>query len=169
LNAEEILQASEQYSCVVSEAHPCGYFFLSRGTAWGADEAVAGSLRSHLDALEVICGGMARAHNLRAASLARALSLGCTGGTDGHLLNDLGRVVTCAHAETGGELLDAIIRRKTIVIGREKTLAEKAFMGTCIIPHHLPYAVPILRVRWEQNVPRIRRFVEEKRRETRLR
>jgi hypothetical protein len=169
LSTREILHASAQYSCVVSEAHPCGYFFLSRGTAWRADEIGSNSLRSRLDALEVVCGGMARTHNIRAASLARALALGHTGGTDGHLLHELGRVVTCAHAETGGELLDAIVRRQTIVVGQEKTLAEKAFMGTCIIPHHLPYAVPILRVRWEQNVPRIRRFVQEKRRNARLR
>ncbi|MDD1677259.1 MAG: PHP domain-containing protein [Methanomicrobiales archaeon] len=160
LNTREILQASEEYCCVVSEAHPFGYFFLSRGMAWCPDREGSGrSPRSRLDALEVICGGMARSHNLKAGTIARSLGLGCTGGTDGHLLHELGGVVTCARADSVEEFLDAIVHRRTVVIGREKSLPQKALMGAAVLPHHLPYAVPILQVRWEQNLPRIRRFV----------
>ena len=132
----------------------------------GVERCVAGrcigeEVFSRLDALEVICGGMARSHNLKAARLALAHDLGRTGGTDGHLLHELGGVVTCAEAETVDELLDAIRKRETVVIGRERPLVEKAVMGTAVLPHHIIYTVPILQARWEQSIPRIRKFVEE--------
>ena len=33
-------------------------------------------------------------------------------------------------------------------------------MGTAVLPHHLPHTVPILQARWEQNLPRIKRFIK---------
>jgi hypothetical protein len=103
---------------------------------------------------------MARSHNLKAAGLAVTHGLGRTGGTDGHLLHELGGVVTCAEADTVEEFLDAIRARKTVIIGRERPLVEKAVMGTAVLPHHLPYTVPILQARWERSLPRIKKFVQ---------
>ena len=161
LDTPEILDRREGYACIAVEAHPCGYAFLNRGV----QRCVAGScigeeIFSRLDALEVICGGMARSHNLRAAGLAAAHGLGRTGGTDGHILYELGGVVTCAEAETVEDYLDAIRAKKTVVIGRERPLFEKAVMGTVVLPHHIPYTVPILQARWEQSIPQIKKFVE---------
>ncbi|HOI59370.1 MULTISPECIES: PHP-associated domain-containing protein [unclassified Methanoculleus] len=163
LDTPEILDRREDYSCIAVEAHPCGYAFLNRGV----ERCVAGAcigkeVFSRLDALEVICGGMARSHNMKAAGLAAAHDLGRTGGTDGHLLHELGGVVTCAEADTVDEFLDAVRARKTVIIGRERPFVEKAVMGTAVLPHHLPYAVSILQARWEQSLPRIRKFVESR-------
>ncbi len=160
LDTSDILDRREDYACVAAEAHPCGYAFLNLGV----ERCVAGRLIdeevfSRLDALEVICGGMARSHNLKAARLSAIHNLGRTGGTDGHLLHELGGVVTCAEAGTADEFLDAIRRRETVIIGRERPLVEKAMMGTAVLPHHIPYTIPILQAHWEQNLPRIRRFV----------
>jgi len=161
LDTPEILDRREGYACIAVEAHPCGYAFLNRGV----QRCVAGScigeeVFSRLDALEVICGGMARSHNLKAAGLAAAHGLGRTGGTDGHILYELGGVVTCAEADTVEDYLDAIRTKKTVVIGRERPLFEKAVMGTVVLPHHIPYTVPILQARWEQSIPQIKKFVE---------
>nr|HQD25708.1 PHP-associated domain-containing protein [Methanoculleus thermophilus] len=162
LDTPDILDRREDYSCIAVEAHPCGYAFLNRGVErCVAGRCIGEEVFSRLDALEVICGGMARSHNLKAARLALAHDLGRTGGTDGHLLHELGGVVTCAEAETVDELLDAIRKRETVVIGRERPLVEKAVMGTAVLPHHIIYTVPILQARWEQSIPRIRKFVEE--------
>ncbi|MDD3856526.1 MAG: PHP-associated domain-containing protein, partial [Methanoculleus sp.] len=161
LNTPEILDRREGYACIAVEAHPCGYAFLNRGVQRCVAGACIGEeVFSRLDALEVICGGMARSHNLKAAGLAVAHGLGRTGGTDGHLLYELGGVVTCAEADTVEEFLDAIRAKKTAVIGRERPLLEKAVMGTVVLPHHIPYTVPILQARWEQGLPQIRKFVE---------
>ncbi len=161
LDTQEILDRREDYACIAAEAHPCGYSFLNRGV----ERCVMGScigeeVFSRLDAFEVICGGMARTHNLKAARLAAAHHLGRTGGTDGHLLHELGGVVTCAEADTVDEFLDAIQNRESVVIGRERPFAEKAIMATAVLPHHLPYTVPIIQSRWEQELPRIRKFVQ---------
>ncbi len=179
LDTESILDASEGYPCVRVEAHPCGYAFLNRGIQRGVERrCIDEEIFSRLDALEVICGGMARSHNRKAAELAAVHGLGRTGGTDGHLLHELGGVVTCAEADTAEEFLEAIRARKTVVIGRERPLVEKAVMGTAVLPHHIPHAVPIIQARWEQNRPRFQEFVRtrlnndpthpsgEKRRET---
>ena len=160
LDTNSILDASEAYPCVTAEAHPCGYALLNRGV----QRCVAGhrideEVFSRLDALEVICGGMARSHNPKAAELATAHNPGRTGGTDGHLLHELGGVVTCAEADTAEEFLEAVRKRETVIIGQERPIVEKAMMGTAVLPHHLPYTVPILRARWEQNLPQLRELV----------
>lgn len=161
LDTIDILDASEGYPCIRAEAHPCGYAFLNRGVQrCVARDSIEGGIFSRLDALEVICGGMARSHNLKAAELATVHGLGRTGGTDGHLLHELGGVVTCAEADTVEEFLEAIHARKTVIIGRERPLVEKAVMGTAVLPHHIPYAVPILQARWEQSLPGIIRRVK---------
>jgi hypothetical protein len=161
LDTPEILDRREGYACIAVEAHPCGYVFLNRGVQrCVAGRCIGEEVFSRLDGLEVICGGMARSHNLKAAGLAATHGLGRTGGTDGHLLYELGGVVTCAAADTVEEFLDAIKKRETVVIGRERPLYEKALMGTAILPRHLPYTVPILQARWEQGLPRIRELVE---------
>ncbi|MGB4253040.1 MAG: phosphotransferase, partial [Candidatus Methanoculleus thermohydrogenotrophicum] len=79
--------------------------------------------------------------------------------TDGHLLHELGGVVTCAEADTAEEFLEAVRKRETVIIGQERPIVEKAMMGTAVLPHHLPYTVPILRARWEQNLPQLRELV----------
>lgn len=147
MSTEEILDAREGYACVAVEAHPCGYAFLNRSIE---RDCTGNDLFSRLDALEVISGGMARPHNLRAAALAGRHDLGQTGGTDAHLLRDIGGVVTCAEAGDVEEFLEAILRKKTRVIGEETNILEKAAMGAAVLPRHLPYALPILRDQGER-------------------
>lgn len=158
LNTGEILEAREGYPCVAAEAHPCGYAFLNRGVGRCIETGCTPEdIFSRLDALEVICGGMARSHNLKAAALARRHDLGRTGGTDSHLLHELGGVVTCARAGTVEEFLEAIPGGRTVIIGQERNFFAKTVMGAAVLPHHLPYTAPILRARAEQHLPAIRR------------
>ncbi|WP_342677197.1 PHP-associated domain-containing protein [Methanofollis sp. UBA420] len=146
MTTEEILDAREGYHSVAVEAHPCGYALLNRGIQRGRDST---GTFSRLDAIEVISGGMARTHNLKAAALARRHGLGQTGGTDAHLLRDIGGVVTCARAGTVEEFLGAIVHRETAVVGQETSVLRKAAMGAAVLPRHLPYALPILQDRGE--------------------
>lgn len=146
MTTEEVLDAREGYHSVAVEAHPCGYALLNRGIRHGR---VHTDLFPRLDALEVISGGMARTHNLKAVALARRYGLGQTGGTDAHLLRTIGGVVTCAAACTVEEFLDAIVHRETAVIGQETGILGKAATGAAVLPRHLPYTLPILRDRGE--------------------
>jgi len=94
-------------------------------------------------------------------SVARRYDLGITGGTDGHLLDDLGRVVTCAEADDPEAFLEAVIREKTVVIGEEKNLLEKSMMGSIVLTKYIRYTIPSLQVHYEQNMPRIGRFLKK--------
>jgi hypothetical protein len=144
---QEILDARDGYSCVVSEAHPCGYFFLSRGVERCINgECLHQEIRTRFDALEVIWGGW-RDPTTRMRWRSQKHHLGRTGGTDGHPLHELGGVLTCGYVDTVEGLLDAVLQRKSIVIGHEKTtIVHKAVMGTAIPYAPSPYAVSILQI-----------------------
>ena len=101
---------------------------------------------------------MTRKLNRKAAGLAAEKKLCMTGGTDGHLLRDLGNVLTCSYAEDPMDFLEEIIRRRNCVIGHEKNLIEKRVMATAIMPKYFRYTAPSLKIHYSQNIPRLRHF-----------
>jgi predicted metal-dependent phosphoesterase TrpH len=160
LTTEEILASLEDVNCVVSAAHPYGYHLFIRGVQKGIEaDYLPKEVISSCDAVEVICGSMTRQLNRKAAELARNADRGITGGTDGHLLADLGGVVTCSAGEDTESFLDAIVRRQNMVIGKEKGPVGKGVMGTVVATKYLKYLIPSLRIHYEQNAPRLRRFI----------
>jgi predicted metal-dependent phosphoesterase TrpH len=164
LPTDEIVRRAGDHNAVRVAAHPCGYLLFNRGVQRCIDrDCLNPEVMDYFEGLEVICGSMTREHNGQAAELARRYRLGITGGTDGHLLGDLGRVVTCAEADGVEEFLEAIIRRKTVVIGAEKSLLAKGMMGSLVLTRYIKYAIPSLQVHYEQNIPRIGRFLKKTR------
>lgn len=162
LTSTEIIDAAEGWNCVRSAAHPYGYFFFIRGIQKCIEEEMLhpGIIR-RFDAVEVICGTMVRSLNEKAAALASSRDMGITGGSDGHLLSDLGRVVTCARAEGVEEFLDAILKKQNAVIGRESTPIEKGIMGSIVATKYFRYLWPSLQIHWEQNLPRVERYLKK--------
>lgn len=159
LTTEQIVEHAGRYGGIRVAAHPCGYLFLNRGVARCIErECLDEGIMEHFEGIEAICGTMNRDCNQQAAALADRYHLGITGGTDGHLLEDLGRVVTCAGTSDREEFLDAIIRRRTLVIGAEKNILEKGMMGGIVLTKYIRYTVPSLQVHYEQNMPRVERF-----------
>ena len=161
LSTLDILDVTEDYNCIRAAAHPYGYFVFNRGIAKCIekdyfDEGVI----SRFEAIEVLCGGMTRAGNLKAANLALVHERGVVGGTDGHLLWDLGAVLTCASSQGIEEFLDDIVDQRSFVVGREKNTVDKGVMGMMVLSRYLRYTVPSLAVHFRQNAPRIRRFME---------
>jgi hypothetical protein len=76
--------------------------------------------------VEVINSENLNKWNLRSALLGFNLNKGITGGSDGHRLAQMGRVVTIADcAWKRRPFLDAVKRRKTRVIGKEIDLIRK--------------------------------------------
>lgn len=159
LTTPEILDRSSGFRCIRAAAHPYGYLLLNRGVGRCMDQAVLpdGIIRE-FDAAEVICGSMNRSGNLKAAQLAECHQLGMVGGSDGHLLFDLGSVLTVARAGSIGEFLDSISERNNFLIGREKNALEKGLTGTAVMTRFLPYTLPSLAIHYEQNLPRIKRI-----------
>lgn len=159
-STSDILEMASDYSCICSAAHPYGYLLFNKGIGRCVERNyLPEELISRFDAIEVMSGGMPRSENIRAVHMARKYHLGFTGGTDAHLLHDYGRVLTFAFTETVDEFLDAVKDHQNYIIGKEKSLFGKGLMGTLIAPRYFPYLFPSLAIHYEQNVPRIRRFL----------
>lgn len=125
-----LLDVLENENCVTSAAHPMGYLGSNKGLeVCIRKNYIPVSEAERLDAFEVISGGISRRSNMVACECAAKYGLGITGGTDGHLLSELGKIVTISEASDIDGFLDSIVKRKNSVIGREKNLATKACMG----------------------------------------
>lgn len=162
LTTPDIAAIADDYNCVMVAAHPFGYLLFNKGLCKCIDhQYLSPRMYGAFDGLEVISGGMSRALNGKAADVAERRGMCCTGGTDGHILSDLGHVLTCAPAETTEEFLEAVIHRTNCVCGREKNILEKGVMASAMLPQYLPYTVPSLVVHYHQNIPRVRHFLDQ--------
>ena len=106
---------------------------------------------------------MTRSQNDRAVAFAREHRLALTGGTDAHLLGELGRVVTAARADSVEEFLDAVRRGDAQVWGQEKSMIGKTVQATAVLPQYAPYIGPSLGVHYRQNLPRALRYLRRRR------
>jgi hypothetical protein len=165
-----IANALQKYACLTVAAHPYGYLMFNKGLQKCIDlEYLAPEVVDGFEGFEVICGGMAHALNLKAVELVESKGKCFTGGTDGHMLSDLGSVVTCAHATCHTELLEAVEARENLVIGKEKDPLQKMATGTMLLGKHSRYFLPSMQVHFEQNLPRIGHYFDRKVRQFRER
>jgi len=157
LDSEAIIERSQEYECVRSAAHPYGYLMFNKGVQRCIDRCYLPPLfMEEFDAAEILCGGMSRDMNIKAAELVEEKQLGRTAGTDGHLLQDLGSVVTCSKAQGLDEFLSDVVKRRNLVVGREKGPLAKGATGAALATKYIRYAIPSLQIHYEQNAPRIR-------------
>ncbi|MGD8961204.1 MAG: PHP-associated domain-containing protein, partial [Desulfobacterales bacterium] len=81
---------------------------------------------SMVDGVEVINSENMKISNLRSAVLGFNLNKCITGGSDGHRVAQMGRVVTYARCRRNSKaFLDAIRKKKTRVVGKEIDLIRK--------------------------------------------
>jgi hypothetical protein len=165
-----IAEALDKYPCLTVAAHPYGYLMFNKGLQKCIDlEYLAPGVVDTFEGFEVICGGMAHSLNQKAVELVERKGKCFTGGTDGHLLSDIGSVVTCAEASTHSEFLEAVEARENLVIGKEKDPFQKIATGTFLLGKHSKYFFPSMQVHFEQNLPRIGHYFERKVRQFRER
>jgi len=159
LNTKDIVEPAEDYNCLIFAAHPFGYLLFNKGLGKCIEsEYLHPEIIRYFSGLEVICGGMTRSLNQKAVRLAVDKKLFMTGGTDGHLLYDLGNVLTCSYANDTTDFLEEIIHRRNCIIGQEKSLIEKGVMATTILPKYFRYTAPSLKIHYRQNIPRLKHF-----------
>lgn len=105
----KLLDLLEKENCIVSAAHPMGYLGSNKGLeVCIRKNYIHESEATRFHALEVISGGMFRDANIKTSEIAEKYNLGITGGTDGHLLSELGDVVTVSEADNLNDFLDNI-------------------------------------------------------------
>ncbi len=126
LELREIIRRAWQYRAVIIFPHPyCGVYTGVCNLQFTKER-----LREFLamaDGVEVINGENLNKWNLQCALLGFNLAKSVTGGSDGHTLFYLGKVVTYADCEpTRHALLDAVKEGRTRVVGKEIHIIRKA-------------------------------------------
>jgi len=125
LELEEIMQRARQFETVIIFPHPYCGSYTGIHNSYFPEERFE-QLLSLADGVEVINSENLNKWNLRSALLGFNLNKGITGGSDGHRLAQMGRVVTVANCVWKRRpFLDAVKRRKTRVIGKEIDIIHK--------------------------------------------
>jgi predicted metal-dependent phosphoesterase TrpH len=164
LTSEEVLEAAEGYSCLRCAAHPYGYFMFNSGLAKCIEKGfIDASVYGDCDMVEGICANMSHSENLRAISLASRLGLPISGGSDGHIMYDLGTAVTCTRSSEPGEFLDELRKMRAIVVGREKNPLSKIITGAAISARFVPWFYPSVKIHYERTMMRLNRAISKRR------
>lgn len=125
LELEEIMQRARKFETVIIFPHPYSGSYTGIHNPYFPEERFE-QLLSLADGVEVINSENLNKWNLRSALLGFNLNKGITGGSDGHRLVQMGRVVTVADCVWKRRpFLDAVKRRKTRVIGKEIDIIRK--------------------------------------------
>jgi predicted metal-dependent phosphoesterase TrpH len=162
LSVEKILASAENYSCLKVAAHPFGYFGINRGILKCIDnKTLPAEIIDHIDAIEVICGGMGHDLNDKAARYAGEHDLPITGGSDAHVLPSVGGVVTGVKADTVEGFLNGILAKESVVIGSTANPLHKGMTAGVIAWNYIPYTMSSLQVHYEQNIPRMKRYLND--------
>lgn len=145
--ADEALDASEGYACLVVAAHPFGYFGLDRGVLKCDAKRLLPGVAGRLDGVEAVCGGMSRSVNALAAAYAEERGVPVTGGSDAHVLRAVGTAVTAVRADSVDGFLDGIRRGESVAAGASAGPVARTMTAGIIACNYVPYAVDALRWR----------------------
>ncbi len=125
LEMEEIIVRARAYETVIVFPHPYSATFTGIHNSYFSEERL-GRLFEMVDGIEVINAENLNKWNLRSALLGFNLDIGITGGSDGHRLAQMGKVVCYAECKNNRQaFLDAIKKKQTKVVGKEIDLIRK--------------------------------------------
>jgi predicted metal-dependent phosphoesterase TrpH len=121
----EIIDSAKLFSCVTIFPHPYSAAYTGLHNLNFSAEQIDGLLEN-IDGIEVINAENIHRWNLQCALLGFNLGKAITGGSDGHSLYHMGKVVTYAACpKSRKDFLDAVKNRQTGVIGKEINLLRK--------------------------------------------
>lgn len=125
LEMEEIIARARNFETVVVFPHPYSATFTGIHNSYFSEERLD-RLFKRVDGIEVINAENLNKWNLRSALLGFNLDIGVTGGSDGHRLAQMGKVVSYASCKKDRRaFLDAIRNKQTKVVGKEIDLIRK--------------------------------------------
>lgn len=157
-DTETLMDLLEDENCVVSGAHPMGYLGSNKGIEiCNRKGYIPSEVVERLDAYEVICGGMTRKGNIEAISSFKEHGLGITGGSDGHIAEDVGSVVSISKAHDVDGFLKSVLNNENSVRGLEKDFPRRALTGLTSFYNFLDYAPAVVWVQTYQIAKGVRR------------
>jgi predicted metal-dependent phosphoesterase TrpH len=130
LEIEEIIKHARHFKTVIIFPHPYCGIYPGISNSYFPEKRLK-SIFSIIDGIEVINAENLNIWNLRSALLGFNLDKGITGGSDGHRLSQMGKVVSYASCEPNREaFLNAIINKMNKVIGKETDIIRKVAIGS---------------------------------------
>ena len=140
LSMEEIINSARLFPSVTIFPHPYSVAYTGICNL-NFEPSRLERLLEVVDGVEVINAGNIHRWNLRCALLGLYLKKSITGGSDGHSLYHMGRVVTIAEGEKSGPaMLDAVKNGRVRVVGKEINLLRKvASSGAKLNVHAAAY------------------------------
>lgn len=125
LSMEEIISRARKFRSVVIFPHPNCAVYTGICNPYFSQERQQKLFRS-VDGVEVINSGNLKKQNLKCALLGFNLNKAITGGSDGHSLKHLGKVVTYANCPAERKaFLDSVKLKRNKVIGKEVNIFRK--------------------------------------------
>jgi predicted metal-dependent phosphoesterase TrpH len=125
LELEDLIRRARKFETLIIFPHPYCGSYTGIHNPYFTDERFV-DLLGRVDGVEVINSENLNKWNLRSALLGFNLNKSITGGSDGHRLSRLGRVVTVADCPWRRRaFLDAVKRRRARVIGKEIDILRK--------------------------------------------
>ena len=125
LEMEEIIRRARKFETVIIFPHPFCGVYTGIQNSYFPEDRLEGVLAA-VDGVEVINAENMKKSNLRSALLGFNLGKGITGGSDGHRISQMGKVVTYTACKRNRKaFLDAIKNNKTKVVGKEIDLIHK--------------------------------------------
>jgi hypothetical protein len=152
------LTLAEKYDCLRIAAHPFGYYGINRGILKCVDKNMLPGVMNHIDGVEAICGGMIRGLNQKSMNYARMNKIPFTGGSDAHILSEVGNVLTGTFGETVEEFLSEIAKRKNIVIGKSGNCLNKGKTAGVIAWSFVPYTKTFLSAHYSMNKQKVNKI-----------
>lgn len=125
LSMEELINRARKYNALVVFPHPYSAMYTGVCNYQFSTERLE-KLFQMCDGIEAINSENLKKWNLKSALLGFNLNKALTGGSDGHTLYHMGRVVTYSDCKpTRKAFLDAIREKQTKVIGKEISILRK--------------------------------------------
>ncbi len=125
LKMEEVIERARSFKSIIIFPHPYCVTFTGICNTLFSKERLR-RLFDMVDGVEVINSQNLNKWNLRCAVLGFNLDKSITGGSDGHRLRHIGKVVSYASCENNREaFLDAVKNKQNKVIGKEINILRK--------------------------------------------
>ncbi|MFH0978255.1 MAG: PHP domain-containing protein [Candidatus Woesearchaeota archaeon] len=145
---QDIMKEAENFDCLVCAAHPFmrGFMGIYKNISRGY---VDKNVLSAINAIEVINGVSRNRMNWKALEWAEELGKGFTGGSDGHSLFQLGKVLTYSKANSVKGFIENIRNGENFVVGKEIGYIKQVPSGSRMLRRHLRYIKPTMQLRYE--------------------
>jgi predicted metal-dependent phosphoesterase TrpH len=136
LGMDEIVELADEYNCVKSIPHP--FTFPRRRSHKFFAKHKRRKVLGKIDAIEVLNASMLPRMNKLATNWAVKEDKAYTGGSDAHIIPEVGHALVACKADNAEGFLDYIRKKKNFVIGREIkfSVAAKNFRHSMNVKKH---------------------------------